>query len=243
MNCSISFKCPDLLTYHQRCHGADNNIIICPDCSSPTSETFSSWNTLHTHLWRVHSVDMELYSCTQCNFKTPVRSRLVNTHQRIHSNERNFKCVRCDKAFKNSKQLTNHNRVHAAADSTTIHRCSDCDQIFYKHRHLRSHMRTVHESADKLSCGICGVMCSSVGARRTHMSNHEPASTKRYQCEDCVYGSNDQNAFRRHRKTHGDALPYRCPHCDYGCIQSTTFAVSALIIYKSTVSYMISMRA
>ncbi|XP_053674528.1 myeloid zinc finger 1-like [Anopheles nili] len=46
------------------------------------------------------------------SFKTPILYRLNNTHMKIHSEERNFKCAICGKAFKNNKQLRNHRRWH-----------------------------------------------------------------------------------------------------------------------------------
>lgn len=53
-----------------------------------TSSRNWNWNTLHTHLWREHNIDMELYSCPHCPFKTPILSRLKNTHLKIHSDLR-----------------------------------------------------------------------------------------------------------------------------------------------------------
>uniref|UniRef100_A0A182V6L4 C2H2-type domain-containing protein n=1 Tax=Anopheles merus TaxID=30066 RepID=A0A182V6L4_ANOME len=111
-DCGVRFRQPDRLDYHRKCHvvAPDSpNPIHCPECGSLE---FRNWNTLHTHLWREHAIDMELYACHLCSFKTPVLCRLNNTHMKIHSEERNFKCAICGKAFKNNKQLRNHRRWH-----------------------------------------------------------------------------------------------------------------------------------
>lgn len=39
----------------------------CPECSVG----MNSWKQMKSHLWKSHSVDMELYSCDQCSYKTP----------------------------------------------------------------------------------------------------------------------------------------------------------------------------
>lgn len=248
----MQFSSAALLVYHERCHGSDGT-LICPDCSTATATAtvppYRTWNTLHTHLWRQHAIDMELYSCSQCNFKTPIRSRLTNTHARIHSDERNFKCDHCTKAFKNAKQLKNHRRTHleasgaqksAPADTAAVkkvHQCRHCDRLFYNQRHLRNHERSLHEGVVKFRCDVCQAVCSSLGAKRTHMRNHETTSRKEHRCGECAYETNDYNAFRRHRRTHAVAtvdgtgtavvaMPYQCPFCAYGSIQSTTYAVS-----------------
>uniref|UniRef100_A0A182S5Z3 C2H2-type domain-containing protein n=1 Tax=Anopheles maculatus TaxID=74869 RepID=A0A182S5Z3_9DIPT len=111
IDCGARFRQPDRLEYHRKCHipGDGSNAIRCPECGSLE---FRNWNTLHTHLWREHEIDMELYACHLCSFKTPVLCRLNNTHMKIHSEERNFKCAICGKAFKNNKQLRNHRRWH-----------------------------------------------------------------------------------------------------------------------------------
>uniref|UniRef100_A0AAG5DID4 C2H2-type domain-containing protein n=1 Tax=Anopheles atroparvus TaxID=41427 RepID=A0AAG5DID4_ANOAO len=120
-DCGARFRQTERLEYHRKCHlpeggGAGTGelagsppAIQCPECGSLE---FRNWNTLHTHLWREHGIDMELYSCQLCSFKTPVLCRLTNTHMKIHSEERNFKCAICSKAFKNNKQLRNHRRSH-----------------------------------------------------------------------------------------------------------------------------------
>lgn len=218
----MQFKSADLLEIHQKCH-ADNdgktNKIQCPQCKQTD---FRNWNTLHTHLWRQHNIDMELYSCEQCNFKTPVLSRMINTHLKIHSDERNFKCDQCDKAFKNTKQLKNHRRIHNGL--VVIQKCVHCDTLFYNQKHMRNHIRSIHDKNVKYKCDICELIFSSVKAKQTHMLNHQKAT--KLKCPDCPYTSNDNNAYRRHRMTHNEKAMYNCPCCTYTSIQSTTYAVS-----------------
>ena len=220
LDCAMRFKSVDILNFHEKCHDAlQTNKIICPECNNAD---FRNWNTLHTHLWRQHTVDMELYSCGQCKFKTPILSRLLNTHVKIHSEERNFKCTECGKAFKNTKQLKNHRRIHN--DVVVIQKCNLCDTLFYSQRHLRNHIRSKHEQMEAFKCEICDGQFSSVKARRTHYLNHMKAT--KFKCEHCAYTSNDNNAYRRHRMTHNSEGAYKCRFCSFKSIQSTTYKVS-----------------
>lgn len=212
----------------------------CPECNNTE---LNNWNVLHTHLWRVHQIDMELYSCDQCNFKTPIFSRLVNTHAKIHSDERNYNCDKCEKKFKNSKQLKNHRRWHRQNEASKeaekqgikkceLHQCEHCNAAFSHKKSLKEHICQKHadilgvmqpsKKVEILQCVKCGKECSSKSSLKLHMFTHEPS--KRFQCEKCNYTSNDHNAFRRHKMTHEDnAKNYNCPYCSYKSIQSVAF--------------------
>jgi len=75
--CAVRLRDPENLAYHRKSHRGENcNIFDCPECSSPeiresgnSSEhsSFGSWQRLALHLWRVHRLDMELYSCPDCS--------------------------------------------------------------------------------------------------------------------------------------------------------------------------------
>lgn len=220
-NCAMRFSSSKVLSFHEQCHDqSQKNRIICPKCQE---NDFRNFNTLHTHLWRKHSVDMELYSCDACDFKTPILSRLLNTHMRIHSEERNYKCENCDKAFKNAKQLKNHRALHN--EVRVIRKCEQCDKMFFNKKYLRNHVKSVHEMLNEFKCMVCDNIFSSVVACRTHMLNHTNL-TKKFQCEKCSYATNDGSGFRRHLKIHEGTKTYECRYCQFRCIQSKQFKVS-----------------
>lgn len=220
-NCAMRFSSSKVLSFHEQCHDhSQKNRIICPKCKE---NDFRNFNTLHTHLWRKHSVDMELYSCDLCDFKTPILSRLLNTHMRIHGTERNYKCENCDKAFKNAKQLKNHRALHN--EVRVIRKCEHCDKLFYNKKYLRNHVKSVHEMLNEFKCVVCDNIFSSVVACRTHMLNHTNLS-KKFQCDKCSYSTNDGSGFRRHLKIHEGTKTYECRYCPFRCIQSKQFKVS-----------------
>lgn len=174
--------------------------MLCPECNQ---NDFCSWNTLHTHLWRQHKIDMELYSCEFCSFKTPILSRLTNTHIKIHSDDRNFKCDQCNKAFKNSKQLKDHRRLHRLSTlPQEAHVCQECNSSFGRLKTLREHIKKKHTEKEGSTTDV---------------------NATRLQCDRCSYDTVDHNALRRHKMTHENGKQYQCQFCDYMCIQSTMY--------------------
>lgn len=237
--CMFRFKSPVTLEYHGRCHNgslSSNQPVVCPECKS---SNFSNWNCLHTHLWRTHQIDMELYSCQLCSFKTPIYSRLVNTHAKIHSEERNYKCEQCGKGFKNTKQLKNHRRLHRTqglgmgkqsneqisvgpeGNPVVMHRCEDCGAAFKQKKTLREHL--CKERNEQLECPECQRRFGSKSSLRLHLRSHQ--EHKRFRCDTCDHETSDHNAYRRHLATHKESKRYSCPHCDFRAIQSTAFRI------------------
>ncbi|KAL7050962.1 hypothetical protein ACKWTF_004277 [Chironomus riparius] len=203
--CSQHFSSAKLLNYHKRCH-FNINQIVCPECNS---QAFKSYNTLHTHLWRNHSIDMDLFGCKLCNFKTPILSRLKNFHQKIHLSEKNYKCdyASCNKRFKNAKQLKNHSQIHKAMKKKN-----------------KSIQANDNDSMKKIRCQICNKGFSSESGLYIHFMEHKN-DEKRFICEEkgCEYSTNDHNSFRRHKFQHSKTHQYTCPACDYKSIQSNTY--------------------
>ncbi|XP_058832072.1 uncharacterized protein LOC131690373 [Topomyia yanbarensis] len=251
VDCGARFRQPDTLVYHKRCHIQPNELansdgIRCPECGS---QEFRNWNTLHTHLWREHSIDMELYSCHLCNFKTPVLCRLNNTHMKIHSDEKNFICAVCDKGFKNNKQLRNHRRSHReqpqiqqAKERQEEQRhqickqpsqpvnCVKCGLKFSNPKILKAHVESNHvldgdhcvSGEGRMKCSICGMVFKTRYLLKSHVAKH--SDEKKFKCSDCDYSTNDHNAIRRHKMRHNtEGHMYRCSYCDYTSIQSTTY--------------------
>lgn len=180
-----------------RCHDIiEKGKFLCPECEFESK----NWNVLHTHLWRSHQIDMDLYTCSLCDFKTPILSRLKNEHMRIHGDARDFQCNQCDKTFKNAKQRKHHRRLY--------------------------HKQNVQPKSTKAlnlklkTCEICSKEVNTA-TFTNHMKQH--TEEKKYKCSDCNYLTNDHNAFRRHKMTHSRATGYKCPYCDYSSIQSTTY--------------------
>ncbi|XP_022826029.1 uncharacterized protein LOC111356051 [Spodoptera litura] len=211
--CRTCLKEDQTLAYHRQCH--QNGKLVCPECS----KVFPGVDMLHTHLWKIHEVDMELPTCDVCGFKTYNRYRLYNVHMNCHKKLKDFICPICSKAFKNSNQLSKHKLIHK--ESKTPLCCTICQRQFSNERRLRSHVAEVHDKIKPFKCEICDYSTARKEQLKQHLRSH--TGDKPYQCDQCNYRSADHNGLRRHKKQHSKENVYKCKHCPYTAIQSTLF--------------------
>uniref|UniRef100_A0A182WLJ0 C2H2-type domain-containing protein n=1 Tax=Anopheles minimus TaxID=112268 RepID=A0A182WLJ0_9DIPT len=236
LDCGVRFRQADRLEYHRKCHApSDSPIAIhCPECGSVE---FRNWNTLHTHLWREHEIDMELYACHLCSFKTPVLCRLNNTHMKIHSEERNFKCAICGKAFKNNKQLRNHRRWHREPQQPDVPPVPPVEEQQPKQPEPEKVpvpiCPTTDESTEKqktkspqltMKCVKCGLRFPGKRQLRAHMDAKHPTDTgeqtaeinaSKHRCLLCGMVFRTRYLLQAHAAKHSDEKRFKCEHCEY----------------------------
>ncbi|KAF6210892.1 hypothetical protein GE061_014004 [Apolygus lucorum] len=198
----------------------DSNQWKCPDCG----DLFTKWSELSLHLWRSHSLDIDLYSCDLCDFKTNNLSKLMNVHRKIHGSDRPYLCDTCGKGFKTSKQLATHKVLHNKSKKPLQQGsevCEVCSRKFADPRLLRHHMDIVHRGLRPYVCNVCSYSASSMSTLKMHLRSH--TGEKPYECPYCRYKTADHNSLRRHKMRHSGDKLYKCPHCSYASIQSTTY--------------------
>ncbi|XP_072387720.1 uncharacterized protein [Diabrotica undecimpunctata] len=214
-NCKIKFPDSAKLNYHISCHS--EGAFACFQCGEP----FSTWKPLISHMWRLHKLDLGLYSCDKCDYKTYSLAKLNNVHKYIHGDAKNFSCDVCKKAFKNSKQLRNHKLTHKEKTQKLVHICSECSKKFSDKRQLRIHQDVVHKKLRPFLCNFCGYKGSSRSSLKMHVRQH--TGEKPFSCNVCSYTTSDHNSLRRHNLRHTGQKPYKCSYCSYACIQSSTY--------------------
>uniref|UniRef100_A0A146LZB2 Zinc finger protein 92 n=4 Tax=Lygus hesperus TaxID=30085 RepID=A0A146LZB2_LYGHE len=218
--CSLKFITEGNLDYHKMCHEGDSSQWKCPECG----EVFTKWSELSLHLWRSHVLDIDLYSCDLCDFKTNNLSKLMNVHRRIHGSDRPYLCDTCGKGFKTIKQLATHKALHNKSKKPVVQgseNCRICSRMFTDPRLLRHHMDIVHRGLRPYVCNVCSYSASSMSTLKMHLRSH--TGEKPYACPYCRYKTADHNSLRRHKMRHSGAKHYKCPHCSYASIQSTTY--------------------
>lgn len=233
--CSVRYLSMDNMIRHEKCHMDDGTGFGCSECDKFRSE---NWSSCAGHLWREHSVDMELHKCELCTYRSYSLSVLENIHKKIHSSEKNYVCNICQKGFKNQKQLVNHkvrhdkrpdkallseNKSPKKVSKESNHECELCGKVFPETRPLRIHMDMVHKKKRPYLCLQCGHSAASKGALRVHIRSH--TGEKPFKCEECEYSTSDHNSLRRHKMRHSGERPYKCPFCAYACIQVSPYPI------------------
>jgi len=168
---------------------------------------FESQKAKVDHFKLVH---LSYQQCDKCN-KT-VKNLSPESHicapivkkQRIGP----FICRFCDKEFRTNGAVFYHEKtVH----SETPSECELCDKVFRSYLQLKEHMKKVH--VEKTACNICGVMVKDI--KEHHETVHMEDVYKKYRCEDCGKGFNENQKLKDHQmNVHLRLRPYKCRH---GC--------------------------
>ena len=101
-NCGKKYKSLEELNYHRR-HCLDNKLISCNLCQ----KVFKGEIRMQIHKRRFHK---DLLQCPEC----PIKVKQLPRHiKEIHTGEKNFHCIQCNKSFMYGDKLRSHIRsVH-----------------------------------------------------------------------------------------------------------------------------------
>ena len=190
-NCAVRLKDSAKLEYHKKCHISSEDrsdmFFECPECKKEAIENkkdakdqklniYSSetWKKMALHLWRVHEIDMELFSCDICHEFKEFTSWRLEAHKIAHQVARPFLCNECGKCFKTNRNLKIHSKLHqenvtpSSKEIPTLSEtrkidalnkggeCQTCHKKFTTKRFLRHHIETVHKGLKPLMCNFCG---------------------------------------------------------------------------------------
>uniref|UniRef100_A0A182QL69 C2H2-type domain-containing protein n=1 Tax=Anopheles farauti TaxID=69004 RepID=A0A182QL69_9DIPT len=221
--CGVRFRQPDRLDYHRRCHvPGETATIHCPECGS---QEFRNWNTLHTHLWREHTIDMELYACHLCSFKTPCGVKFAGKRQlRTHMDAKHPTDTGEDQGTGSTASTASTS--HSTTTTASKHRCLLCGMMFRTRYLLQSHAAK-HSDEKRFKCEHCDYTTNDHNAFRRHKMRHSAKGAHRYKCSYCDYSSIQSTTYRKHlERMHADVastLLYKCAHCPFVSISELKY--------------------
>ncbi|CAL8121432.1 unnamed protein product [Orchesella dallaii] len=230
--CKKWFKDTRQLLGHLMVHTREKP-FPCPKC--PWS--FPTGNQRRVHLITKHDIGVRL-RCPVCN--KPTRSKAVlETHMRVHTNERPFRCSMCPKACKTAGNLKCHMGVHVpekpfccnvcekryscpmayrahcerhtSKSNSLNYQCDECPLSFYLKYNLKWHVKFVHGKERRFPCNICGNNFQTQSDRNRHINTHLREIS--YKCKICGKVLYYFDNLKRHMKTQHSKSESECYPC------------------------------
>jgi len=156
----------------------------------------------------------------------PVEQYIIHTA----SIRETHKCGICGNAFENGTRLKRHMESHGLEGIERL-RCDLCEKQFRNKVSLRTHKNMVHKMGRKYTCAYCGKVVYSSQYLMKHETTHTGEKFKGVTCKYCGK-TVEYTKLKNHELTHTGEKPFKCPDCDYRCIQRSNLRIHMKGIHK-----------
>lgn len=233
--CLKKYKSKTILREHLKTHSNIKD-FLCPICN----KEFRRYYSMKCHIVRMHRITSskkdesgseiiestsvgikdcpKVHQCHICKFSFDKLYRLKN-HLTVHSNEKNFICDVCGRAFRLKKLLMVHlKRVHLKVKN---HKCNICSYVSFERNDLIEHMR-MHTGERSCLCDVCGKSFWGHTQLAAHKQTHRDFT---FFCQFCDYKSRKKALLKVHMVKHTQEKNYLCDICHKKFSQKSTLNV------------------
>ncbi|KAM7055645.1 uncharacterized protein M8220_002392 [Acridotheres tristis] len=136
--------------------------------------------------------------------KTDSRKLILSADgQKLHCEEKPFKCPECGKGFKGHCRLLTHLQMHTREK---VFVCEECGKSFGRKASLVVHQR-VHTGERPYKCKECEKTFSHASSLLAHHKTH--LKKKTFSCTICRKNFSGSTALLQHQRVHTDEKPNR----------------------------------
>ncbi|KAK9515134.1 hypothetical protein VZT92_025803 [Zoarces viviparus] len=156
------------------------------------------------------------FGCLKCGKRYFRKENLLLHEIRDCAKIQTYTCVTCSSTFNRKEEL----RLHVVSHTGNMpHKCSICPEQFMHKKNLTVHMMKVHGYPKPHPCP----QCPKTFLTRSELRVHEAAKhrgEKRFVCEECGHRATSRNGLQMHIKAiHRNERPFVCNVCDHAFSQ------------------------
>ncbi|KAM9351044.1 telomere zinc finger-associated protein [Symphorus nematophorus] len=156
------------------------------------------------------------FGCLKCGKRYFRKENLLIHEIRDCARVQTYTCVTCSSTFNGKEEL----RLHVVSHTGDMpHKCSTCPEQFMHKKNLTLHMMKVHGHPKPHACP----QCPKTFLTRTELRVHEAAKhrgEKPFVCEECGHRASSRNGLQMHIKAiHRNERPFVCNLCGHAFSQ------------------------
>ncbi|XP_068453484.1 telomere zinc finger-associated protein [Clinocottus analis] len=156
------------------------------------------------------------FGCLKCGKRYFRKENLLLHEIRDCAKVQTYTCVTCSSTFNGKEEL----RLHVVTHTGDMpHKCSTCPEQFMHKKNLTIHMMKVHGYPKPHKCP----QCPKTFLTRTELRVHEAAKhrgEKPFVCEECGHRASSRNGLQMHIKAiHRNERPFVCNVCGHAFTQ------------------------
>ncbi|KAI3356966.1 hypothetical protein L3Q82_003601 [Scortum barcoo] len=156
------------------------------------------------------------FGCLKCGKRYFRKENLLIHEIRDCARVQTYTCLTCSSTFSGKEEL----RLHVVSHTGDMpHKCSTCPEQFMYKKNLTIHMMKVHGYPKPHACP----QCPKTFLTRTELRVHEAAKhrgEKPFVCEECGHRASSRNGLQMHIKAiHRNERPFVCNLCGHAFSQ------------------------